>query len=260
MTSLHDSLAEMPVRQEGSTAAATVADDLVRRIVAGLPPGSSLASEAELAAGYGVSRVTVREAIKMLAGRGLLDLGRGRRAVVREPDGAALGEFMSWVVQYDPKGVFDLVEVRLSLEVQSAGLAARRATRPALAAIEATMAAMRAAAGPLDAGDPAAETAFHKADVGFHEAVAMAGGNRILTCLFEAMALPLRQSFFMSRRGRELRGQTSAHTLAAHAAIIERVRARDPLGAEEAMRAHLADSGRDLRAAFAALPARADEA
>jgi len=254
MTSPQESLAEAPGRPEGATAAATVAEDLVRRIVAGMPPGSSLASEAELAAGYGVSRVTVREAIKMLAGRGLLDLGRGRRAVVREPDGAALGEFMSWIVQYDPKGVFDLVEVRLSLEVQSAGLAARRATRPALAAIEATMAAMHAAAGPLDAGDAQAETAFHKADVGFHEAVAMAGGNRILTCLFEAMALPLRQSFFMSRRGRELRGQTSEHTLAAHAAILERVRARDPAGAEEAMRAHLADSGRDLRAAFAALP------
>jgi DNA-binding FadR family transcriptional regulator len=153
MTSPHDSDAELLTRPEGATAAAAVAEDLVRRIVAGLPPGTSLASEAELAAGYGVSRVTVREAIKMLAGRGLLDLGRGRRAVVREPDGAALGEFMSWIVQYDPKGVFDLVEVRLSLEVQSAGLAARRATRPALAAIEATMAAMRAAAGPLDAGD-----------------------------------------------------------------------------------------------------------
>jgi DNA-binding FadR family transcriptional regulator len=252
MTSPREQELEAPVRPGAATAAASVADDLVRRIAGGVPPGTRLESEAELAAAYGVSRVTVREAIKMLAGRGLLDLGRGRRAVVREPDGAALGEFMGWIVQYDPKGVFDLVEVRLSLEVQSAGLAARRATRPALAAIEATMAAMHAAAGPLDAGDPEAEPAFHSADVGFHEAVAMAGGNRILTCLFEAMALPLRQSFFMSRRGRELRGKNSEHTLAAHEAILERVRARDSSGAEEAMRAHLVDSGRDLRAAFAA--------
>ena len=165
----------------------------------------------------------------MLAGRGLLELPAGGRAVVREPDGAAFGEFMSWIVQYDPKGVFDLVEVRLSLEVQAAGLAARRATRPAVAAIEATLKAMREAAGPLDAegSTPEAEMAFHRADVGFHEAVAMAGGNRILTCLFEAMALPLQRSFFMSRRGRQLRGQTSEHTLAAHERILERVRARD---------------------------------
>ena len=70
------------------------------------------------------------------------------------------------------------------------------------------MEAMREAAGPLDAGnDPEAEMAFHRADVGFHEAVAMAGGNRILTCLFEAMALPLQRSFFMSRRGRSCAGR-----------------------------------------------------
>jgi DNA-binding FadR family transcriptional regulator len=92
--------------------------------------------------------------------------------------------------------------------------------------------------------------AFHRADVGFHEAVAMAGGNRILTCLFEAMARPLQRSFIMSRRGRQLRGQTSEDTLAAHGRILDRVRARDPAGAEEAMRAHLADAGRDMRAAF----------
>lgn len=238
-------------RDEGVTAAARLAEELVRRIVGELGPGASLPSEADLAAAYGVSRVTVREAVKMLAGRGLVELARGRRAVVREPDGAALGEFMRWIVQHDPKGVFDLVEVRFSLEVQAAGLAARRATRPALAAIEATLRAMREAAGPLDAaGTPEAEMAFHRADVGFHEAVAMAGGNRILTCLFEAMAPPLQSSFFMSRRGRQLRGQDSGHTIAAHARILERVAARDGAGAEEAMRAHLIDSARDLRAAF----------
>ena len=66
---------------------------------------------------------------------------------------------------------------------------------------------------------PEAEMAFHRADVGFHEAVAMEGGNRILTCLFEAMAPPLQRSFFMSRRGRQLRGQDSQHTIAAHARI-----------------------------------------
>jgi len=42
---------------------------------------------------------------------------------------------MTWMVQHDPKGVFDLIEIRQSLEVMSAGLAARRATRPALNAV-----------------------------------------------------------------------------------------------------------------------------
>lgn len=239
-------------RGESVTAAAMVAEKLVQMIVGRLSPGASLPSEAELAITYGVSRITIREAVKMLAGRGLLDLGRGRRAIVREPDGAALGEFMSWIVQYDPKGVFDLVEVRMSLEVQSVGLAARRANRPSIAAIEGAMQAMRDAAILMDAGENGseAELAFHHADVGFHEALAMATGNRILICLFEAMAQPLQRSFFMSRKGRQIRGQTSEHTISAHERILTSVKSGDVSASEEAMRSHLADAGRDMRAAF----------
>ncbi|HEX4297616.1 MAG TPA: GntR family transcriptional regulator, partial [Devosia sp.] len=170
------------------TAASNVADELVRMIVGELSPGASLPSEAELALKHGVSRVTVREAVKMLAGRGLLELARGRRAVVSEPDSAALGEFMSWIVQHDPKGVFDLIEIRASLEVTSAGLAARRATRPAINAVEANLRNMREAArGGKDGPGGENELSFHRSDVGFHEALAVAGGNRILVSLFEAM-------------------------------------------------------------------------
>ena len=239
-------------RDEGGTATSNVADELVRMILGQLPPGSSLPSEAELAIQHGVSRVTVREAVKMVAGRGLLELARGRRAVVREPSGAALGEFIVFIVQNDPKGVFDLVEVRMSLEVQAVGLAAGRATRPAIAAIESTLQAMRDAAAAMEAseGDKEAESAFHAADVGFHEAIALGSGNRILISLFEAMAQSLQRSFFMSRRGREMRGQTSADTIVSHQRILECVRAGDVPGAEAAMRVHLTDAARDMRAAM----------
>ena len=235
----------------GLSAAAQVADELVQWIVGELRPGASLPSEAELSTRFGVSRVTIREAVKMLAGRGLLSLGRGRRAMLKEPDGAALGDFISWILQYDPKGMFDLVEVRQSLEVQSVGLAAQRATRPALAAIESQVDAMRAAAGRMDSpeGDRAAELAFHQADVGFHEALAMASGNRILISLFEAMALPLQRSFFMSRRGRQMRGEDSKQTIEAHERILACVRAADLAAAEAAMCDHLAEAGRDMLAA-----------
>ena len=239
-------------REETGTATASVADELVRMILGQMVPGASLPSEAELALHHGVSRVTVREAVKMVAGKGLLDLARGRRAVVKAPDASALGEFMSYIVQSDPKGVFDLVEIRTSLEVQAAGLAARRATRPALAAIENTVKAMREAASGSDAGED--EQAFHEADVGFHQAIALASGNRILVGLFEAMAPALKRSFFMSRRGRQLRGQTSEHTILAHRRILDCIVAGDPVSAEAAMRLHLADAGRDMRAALDGAP------
>lgn len=235
-----------------ATAASTVADELMSLIMGQLAPGASLPSEADLAERYDVSRLTVREAVKMLAGRGLLELARGRRAVVREPDGAAFGDFLTSLVQYDPKGLFDLVEVRVALEIQSVTLAARRASRAGLAAIESTIEAMRAAAADLKAGrDPeAAELRYHQADVGFHEALALASGNRILTYLFEAMASPLQESFNLTRRGHGLRGHTPEHTIAAHLAILKFVRDGNSRGAAEAMRTHLEDAERDIRAAL----------
>jgi len=235
-------------RDETGTATASVADELVRMILGRMVPGASLPSEAELAIQHGVSRVTVREAVKMVAGKGLLDLARGRRAVVKAPDASALGEFMIYIVQSDPKGVFDLVEIRMSLEVQSAGLAARRANRPALAAIEGALRDMREAQGRLDRGED--ELAFHEADVGFHQAIALASGNRILTGLFEAMAPALKRSFFMSRRRRQIMGLTSEHTILSHQRILDCVAAGDVAGAEAAMRVHLTDASREMRAAL----------
>jgi GntR family transcriptional regulator, transcriptional repressor for pyruvate dehydrogenase complex len=239
-------------RQEmAGTAAANVAGALTRSILTELRPGSSLESEADLAARFGVSRVTIREALKMLAGKGLVELARGRRAIVREPNGSAFGEFLTGVIQYDPKGVFDFVEVRMTLEIQSVTLAARRVSRAGLAAIESTLQGMRAAARDIEATKSLeAEQRLDQCDVGFHEALAMASGNRVLTSLFEAMAQPLERSFFISRRGRERRQQAVEVTIAAHQRILDCVREGNPRAAADAMRAHLDAAERDMRAAF----------
>ena len=62
------------------TATSVVAEALARIVLTEMSPGTSLPSEGDLATRFEVSRLTVREAVKMLAGRGLLDVGRGRRA------------------------------------------------------------------------------------------------------------------------------------------------------------------------------------
>lgn len=212
-------------------------------ILTRMTPGASLPSEAELAERYAVSRLTVREAVKLLAGRGLVELARGRRAMVREPDGAAFADFLLSVLHNDSKGLFDLVEVRLSLEVQAATLAAKRASRAGLAAIENALQGMRDAEA---ATDPQAEERFHNFDVGFHEAVALASGNRILGYLFEAMAGPLRNGIQISRQGHANRGHTLADTIAHHQRILDAIRAGNARNAAEAMRLHLKDTERDI--------------
>jgi len=243
--------------QDSNTAATTIADALARLILGEMSPGTSLPSEADLATRYDVSRLTIREAVKLLEGRGLLAIAKGRKAVVRQPDGAAFADFLTSVIRYDSKGLFDLIEVRLALEVQSATLAARRAPRAGIAAIESELQGMRDTVGlpgqPMTAEQ---ELAFHTHDVGFHEAVALASGNRVLGFLFEALARPLREAFFISRRGHQQRGHTMHDTIAAHQRILDCIKAGNGRTAGEAMRVHLKDTERDIRAALSQLASR----
>lgn len=239
-------------RADGGTAAETVADSLAAMILGELSPGARLPSEAELAERYHVSRLTMREAVKMVAGRGLLEVSRGRRAVVREPSGSAFSDFLTALIQYDAKGLFDLIELRLSLEVQSATLAARRASRPAVAAIENALDNMRRATDALEAGgDPVGcEAEFNRFDIGFHQAIALGSGNRVLIFLFEAMGGPLKESFYISRRGHALRGHGLRDTIAAHQRILDAIGRGNPRQAADAMREHLENTESDIRAAL----------
>ncbi|MFC0012851.1 FadR/GntR family transcriptional regulator [Devosia nitrariae] len=244
-----------PDKTEAASAASAVASDLAHFILTAMVPGTHLPSEAELASRYAVSRLTVREAVKLLEGRGLVEIARGRKATVREPDGSAFTDFLAAIIHNDAKGVFDLVEVRLSLEVQSATLAAKRANRAGLAAIEGALAEMRAAAQRAVAGEDrdACERDFNLADVGFHEAIALSSGNRILSYLFEAMAGPLAEGFFISRRGSLARGQTLDDTIDAHQRVLDAIRQGNGRLAGDAMRNHLKDTMRDIRVAVSEL-------
>ncbi|SFZ83231.1 GntR family transcriptional regulator, transcriptional repressor for pyruvate dehydrogenase complex [Devosia enhydra] len=236
------------------TAAASVADALSAMILDELRPGERLPAEADLAQRFSVSRLTVREAVKMLAGRGMLDLGRGRRAVVRQPDGSAFTDFLTALLRNDPRGLFDLIELRIGLEVQSATLAARRCSRAGIVALEGALRGMREIhEAERDGLDPAeAERRFNAYDLGFHEALAAAGGNRVLSYLFEAMAQPLLHSFHLSRRGQDVRGHSPADVIAAHEAVLQAVREGNPRAAAEAMRAHLEETEQDIRTALEA--------
>lgn len=239
-----------------ATAASSVADALVEMILGELHPGSSLPSEADLATQFAVSRLTIREAVKMLEGRGLLELARGRRAIVREPSGSAFSDFVVSLIRNDPKGLFDLIELRVALETTSARSAARRASRATLQALESAMQGMRDSAveynAAIAAGDDAgpADRRFHDFDLQFHEALATASGNRVVAFLFEAMSNSLRESFSMSRRGQTLRGSTREDTVVAHQAVLDAVRAGNERAAGEAMRLHLTETERDIRSNF----------
>jgi GntR family transcriptional regulator, transcriptional repressor for pyruvate dehydrogenase complex len=235
-----------------SATAQSVAEMLSAQIMDRLDLGAQLPSESDLAARFEVSRVTVREALKILAGQGLVSLSRGRRATVTQPDGAMFGAFLRSLIHSDPRAMFDLLQVRRSLEVQAVTLACRNASRSGLAAVDAALDAMRDAARamPDDGGDEDCGRYFDQADVKFHQAMALAGGNRVLTFLFEAMESALLEVFEGSRRGQMRSRAALIANCGDHGAILDHVRARDERAAAEAMLALIARAESNLRAAF----------
>lgn len=212
-----------------------------------LRPGSQLPAEAELARMLSVSRLTVREAVRALEARGLLSLRRGRRAVVRTPNGALLGDFFRTSVRRNATVIFELIELRRALEPHIAGLAAMRATSAERASMQAAVAEMDA----LASSKPVDEEAFHAVDLRFHGALASASGNTMLMHLIEELAQPLGVSRRYTWRGRERDERPLAPVIEAHRRILTAVLAGDSQMASAAMLTHLDETERDLLAASA---------
>jgi GntR family transcriptional regulator, transcriptional repressor for pyruvate dehydrogenase complex len=148
--------------------------------------------------------------------------------------------------------MFDLLQVRRALEVQAVTLACRNASRSGLDAVEAALGAMREAAlaMPEDIRDEDCGRRFDRADVRFHQAMALAGGNRVLTYLFEAMESALLEVFEGSRRGQQRARAVMIANVDEHGAVLDHVRAHDERAAAEAMLALIARAESNLRAAF----------
>lgn len=211
---------------------AQVADELRAQILGGaLPAGERLPNEAELGAAFGVSRSTVREALRVLASQHLIETTRGVRggSFVSAPDPAQVvedvGSALGVLVMTPQLGIRDLLEARLLLEPTAARLAAQRADAETVAAIRA------AAVAPRDERDPSGFVGH----IDFHTTILMATGNLMITMMGQPVNDVLRTR--LRRVGVE-RGEWDKVD-ACHRDIAEHVAAGDPAAAEEAMREHI---------------------
>ncbi len=155
-----------------------LARELGRRIVAGsIETGTMLDDENALAERYEVSRVVVRDAVKILVGKGLLDVRRGIGTRVRPRDRWILldDDVLAWHLSAPPSATFlsQLMEIRLAIEPKAARWAAERATADDIAEIE------KALKGMEDATDTS--ESFIIADALFHKAVLKAARNEFLS-------------------------------------------------------------------------------
>ncbi|GAA1918338.1 D-galactonate utilization transcriptional regulator DgoR [Microbacterium aoyamense] len=207
-----------------------------------LQPGHELPSEGALAQDLGVSRLTVREGMRQLSARGLIEVHNGRKPVVASPNGKGVGDFFRSAIRRDPRSLLDLLEVRQALEVHIAVLAARNASRASVTSMQLAIDDMRRS---IDNHDE-----FNEADIHFHELLAAATGNQMLSILIEELSDSQRTSRIQSQLGHERLGGKLDEVLEQHARILECVEARDEAGAAVAMRGHLRSTEKDLRAAL----------
>jgi DNA-binding FadR family transcriptional regulator len=224
-----------------------LAERLLDEIVSGTyPPESRLPPEPVLAERAGVSRLTLREAIKDLRQRGVLRVQQGRGTFVNAP--AMWAPFDSTVLNaratLEPGYAlaYELTELRRIVERGIAELAARRRTDADLERMTAAVDAMRSAwaAGDLDT--------FSSADVDFHDALLRAAGNTFALTLFHSVDGALRS---VRRRTVEENAELAARAIDFHTRIMAAVARKAAREAGALMDEHLQET-EDFTARLAA--------
>lgn len=215
-----------------------IADQLEKQILSGeLRTGDRLPTERELANQFNVSRTAVREAMKSLTQKGLVDMRPGRGTVVIDATSQAVRHSLDLMMRLGqvgkPESLANLVEVREILEPAIAAMAAERIT-------ETELQAMRAAVETMDANLDDAE-AYIKADNDFHRALAISTRNEIIVAFSDSIVEllnELRKQIFRTAGGP---GRGQQH----HKLILEAVARGDVEAARKQMGEHLSQVRHD---------------
>lgn len=220
-----------------------VTDEAIEKIkamiVSGeLGPGDRLPPEKELAERLGLSRNSMREAVKALEVIRVLDVRRGDGTYVTSLEPHLLLEAITFVIDmHDDDSLLELFAVRRMLESQATGLAATHGDAEAIAALQAEIAG-------VDSGVSIDDLVAH--DIRFHREIVQMTGNAYLASLIESLSS-------QTIRARVWRGLTEQgaveRTLSEHRAIADAIAQHDPALATSLATAHIAGLERWLRQA-----------
>jgi GntR family transcriptional regulator, transcriptional repressor for pyruvate dehydrogenase complex len=210
-------------------------------IVSGkLRPGDRLPREADLATTLGLSRNSLREAVRALSLVRILDVRQGDGTYVSSLAADSLLEALSFIVEFHhDASVLELLEVRRILEPAASARAAVLIGEPSIEHLAEIL-------GRANADSPVEDLVT--ADVEFHRAIAAVAGNTVLASLIESLSAP-------TQRARVWRGMTQEgalqRTLDEHQAIFDAISRRDPEMARTWATVHVAGVEEWLRSALA---------
>ncbi|MCR4424607.1 MAG: FadR family transcriptional regulator [Firmicutes bacterium] len=218
-----------------------VADQLASLIASGkLRSGDTLGPEEELAAQFGVSRSSIREALRHLQAKGLVQSNGGVRTVA--DTSRPMAEFLDSSLLLGQGTILELLEVRRILEIENAGLAARRATPDDIAL-------MARAVGEMEGGLESSRV-YVDADLDFHMAICNATKNSVMTTMVRAIRDVITDALEITY---QIPG-SAAKSLLQHRLILEAIQRGDAEEARKLMAEHLAKIEKEVREAGAKLP------
>jgi DNA-binding FadR family transcriptional regulator len=211
-----------------------VVDEIGRRIISEeLPAGKPLPSEADLCSTLGISRTALREALRVLAAKGLVQPRPKRGTLVRPVEDWNFldAEILTWRLESEDnyeQVVTELYELRHLIEPIAASLAAANATPRDIQEMRAAYKEM------VEAGDDGVR--ILDPDVRFHRAIIRASGNALFSSLAHAMSAALSVNFHI------VRDDPAGHTLSLpdHTKVLDAIVAHDASSARLAMQ-HLID-------------------
>lgn len=220
-----------------------IADQLLRRIGERLlRPGDPLPTERELTQAFGAGRSSVREALRMLESKGVIeDVGSGTFVVSGYAN--PLNTSMQLLLELDQATMRDVYELRLIVETEAAGLAAERHNESHIQVMDAAIEDMSIA---LAGGDDA--NRYIDADLRFHVAIADATRNGVLLHTMGALREVIRRALISIFR---IPGSPQ-RSLEQHRAIRDAIASRNAGLAREEMRLHLVRVESDVNEALAA--------
>ncbi|HLW61330.1 MAG TPA: FadR/GntR family transcriptional regulator [bacterium] len=217
-----------PVRL--ARASAEIVQQIKTRIFAGqLAAGDQLPSEKDLAEQFALSRITVRDALRVLESEGLIEIKVGARggAFVAKPTAQRVSESLTTLLRLQQITIVELTEARLAVEPYVAALAAKRATAADIAAMGQAIEDARAG---REAGDPR----FMPHSVAFHIALADAAKNQVLRFTVNSFRTP-----FYEALAHLPAAAMAGRAIADHQSILQAIKARDAQRARRLMHKHL---------------------
>jgi GntR family transcriptional repressor for pyruvate dehydrogenase complex len=204
-------------------------------------PGDRLPSERELGRRLGVSRTVIREALRALSTKGLVEVRDGAGAFVRSPSVDLFSELLGICVSHMETGDVTsshILEIRRILEIEMAGLAAQRRGTEDLAALERLL--------ELMARPRSTREEWAKIDYEFHDAVAVASKNPLFPIVLRSIADVLMHARLLGVRLPDYQAKALHH----HRNIYQALRVASPVKARKAMENHLREAEQTMHRAL----------